>query len=171
MHLNIAHALEQVYSSTLEEHAEDLAHHYWSAGGAADPIKALGYLQVAGEKSVQSSANIQAISHFRKALGLIQHLPVGDQRRRSELALHLDLGGALIATKGYSTREVIGVYARARELSQQAGEARQLFRILWGQWVNCASRAEYITSLEFGQECLNLAQSAADTVLLCPAPP
>jgi AAA ATPase domain/Cyclic nucleotide-binding domain len=95
LHLKIAHALEQLYADTLEEHAEDLAHHFWSAGEAADPLKIISYLQMAGEKAVQSSANMQAIDHFRKALQLICNLPESQERLRQELKLEIGLGRAL----------------------------------------------------------------------------
>ena len=169
LHLSIAQALEALYADALEDHAEDLAHHFWSAGYAADPTKAISFLQMAGEKAVGSSANTEAISQFRRALDLIARLPETQERLQHELALQVNLGAALIATKGYSTRDAVDVYARARELSQRVGEALQLFRILWGQWINCSSRAEYAAGLEFGQECLRLARSVGDPVLLVEA--
>jgi predicted ATPase len=169
LHLNIAQAIELLYANALEEHAEDLAHHFWSSGAAADPTKAVHYLQMAGEKAVRSSANVEAIGHFRKALELIRILPETQDRLRQELSLEISLGAALIATKGFSTRDVVGVYGRARELSQRVGEAAQFFRVLWGQWLNCASRGEFEAALELGQQCLRVALSASDPVLLVEA--
>jgi tetratricopeptide (TPR) repeat protein len=169
LHLNIAQAMELLYANALGEHAEDLAHHFWSSGAAADPTKAVGYLQMAGEKAVRSSANVEAIGHFRKALQLITSLPETPERLQQELSLEIGLGAALIATKGLATLDVVGVYTRARELSQRVGEATQFFRVLWGQWINYSSRAEYRAALELGQQCLLLAQSAKDPVLLVEA--
>jgi predicted ATPase len=169
LHLNIAQATELLYANALEEHAEDLAHHFWSSGAAADPAKAVGYLQMAGEKAVRSSANVEAIGHFRKALQLIRILTETQERLRQELSLEISLGTALIATKGFSSREVEGVYARARELSQQVGQSPQFFRVLWGQWIHYASRAEWATAHELGDQCLQLGQSAGDPTLLIEA--
>jgi tetratricopeptide (TPR) repeat protein len=169
LHLNVAQAMELLYANALEEHAEDLAHHFWSSGAAADPAKAIRYLQMAGEKAVRSSANVEAIGHFRKALQLIRILPETQERLRQELSLEISLGAALMATKGFPTGDVIEVYARARELSERLGEATQLFRVLWGQWQNCASRREHRAALELGQQCLRVAQSAGDPMLLAQA--
>jgi tetratricopeptide (TPR) repeat protein/RecA/RadA recombinase len=169
MHLNIAQAIELLYANALEEHAEDLAHHFWGSGAAADPAKAVRYLQMAGEKAVRSSANVEAIGHFRKALQLIRILPETQERLRQELSLEISLGAALMATKGFPTGDVIEVYARARELSERLGEATQLFRVLWGQWQNCTSRREHRAALELGQQCLRVAQSAKDPMLLAQA--
>jgi tetratricopeptide (TPR) repeat protein len=169
LHLHIAQAIELLYANVLEEHAEDLAHHFWSSGAAADPTKALRYLQMAGEKAVRSSANVEAIGHFRKALQLIRSLPETQERLRQELSLEINLGAALMATKGFPTGDVIEVYARARELSERLGEATQLFRVMWGQWLNCASRREHGAALELGQQCLRVAESAKDPMLLAQA--
>jgi predicted ATPase len=79
VHLNIAEAMESLYSNSLEEHAEDLAHHFWNAGAATDPGKAIRYLQMAGEEAVRSSANLEAIGHCRKALQLIGNVPETQQ--------------------------------------------------------------------------------------------
>jgi predicted ATPase len=169
LHLNIAQAMELHYANSLDEHAEDLAHHFWSAGAAADPAKAIRYLQMAGEKAVRSSANLEAIGHFRKALQRIATVPETPERLRQELSLHTTLGTTLLPTTGFSSHEVKEAYARARELSQRAGETQQFFRVLFGQWLSHAARAEHRMSLELGEQCLHLAQSAGDPDLLLEA--
>jgi predicted ATPase len=50
LHLQIAEGMELLYESSLEEHAEDLAHHFWSAGNTADPIKTIGYYEWQAKK-------------------------------------------------------------------------------------------------------------------------
>ena len=169
LHLNIAQAMELLYVNSLEEHAEDLAHHFWSAGTAGESAKAAQYLRMAGEKALRSSANVQAIAHFRKALHLIPTLPETPERLRQELSLQIDLGTTLLPTKGFSSPEVKEAYANARELSQRTGETQQLFRVLFGQWLSYAARSEHKTSLELGEQCLRLAESAGDPDLLLEA--
>src|SRR6266851_2963636 len=73
---------------------------------------------------------------------------------------------ALIATQGYGAPEVEQVYARARELCQQAGETPQLFPVLFGLWVFYLVRAEYHTARELAEQFLTLAQSAQEPALL-----
>jgi predicted ATPase len=169
LHLNIAEGMELLYSNSLEEHAEDLAHHFWSSGAAIDPTKAIRYLQMAAEKAVQSSANVEAIGHLKKALHLLDGLPETAERLQQELQFRTILGTALIATQGFSSHEVEEVYTRAREVSQRAGEAPQFFLVLFGQWLSHASRGEHRTALELGEQCLRLAQSAGDAGLLLEA--
>jgi predicted ATPase len=153
----------------LEEHAEDLAHHFWSAGAAADPSKTVRYLQIAGDKGVRSSANVEAISHFKRALQLVTNLPETTERLRQELSLQTTIGTTLLPTKGFSSPEVNEAFTRARELSRQTGVTEQFFRVLFGQWLSHSSRAENRTAIELGEQCLQLAQSAADAGLLLEA--
>jgi tetratricopeptide (TPR) repeat protein len=169
LHLNIAQAMEQLHANSLEEHAEDLAHHFWSAGAAADPTKAIRYLQIAGEKAIQSSANVEAIGHLNKALQLLRGLPETTECLRQQLHLQTFLGTALIATKGFSSPEALQAYARARELSQLTGEAEQFFHVLFGQWLSNASRCEHRVALELGEQCLRLAQNTGDPGLVLEA--
>ena len=54
-------------------------------------------------------------------------------------------------------------------MSQSTGQTSQLFQILWGQWINYASRSEHGTARELGEQCLRLAQDANDAALLIEA--
>ncbi len=67
IHLKVALAIEQVYSSALEEHYEELAHHY---GESRAFDKAIEYLVKAGDKSRRASLNQAAIKYFDRALQL-----------------------------------------------------------------------------------------------------
>jgi len=169
LHLNIAQAIELLYANALEEHAEDLAHHFWSSGVAADPAKAIQYLQIAGRKAVQRSANVEAVSHLTKALGILRTFPESPERDQQELALQITLGVPLMLTKGYAAPEVEKVYGRARELCQQVGESPQFFPMLYGLWLFHSLRAEYKTARELGEQLETLAQRAQDSALLVEA--
>ena len=99
------------------------------------------YWQRAGQRALQRSANGSG-QHLTKALALLQTLPDTRERAQQELALHIALGPALMATKGYAAPEVEHAYARARELCQQVGETPQLFPVLWGLWLFYHRRGE-----------------------------
>ncbi len=169
LHLKIAEAIEQLHKNALPDHAEDLAYHLWHAGLAADPQKTIRFLTLAGEQAVHRSAMLQASRHFKSALELIGAIPEGDERVQQELALQTSLGSALLATQGFSSLEVGRAFARARTLSQDMGETPELFRVVWGLWINYASRSEYAAAFEMAEQCLRLAQSSKDTGLLVEA--
>jgi class 3 adenylate cyclase/predicted ATPase len=166
LHAGIARALEGEFTTVAEVQPEILAHHFTAAGMAE---KAIAYWQKAGERSKARSAMAEAITQIRKALDLLRSLPDTPDRQSAEIELQLALGGALIAAKGLATRDVVEVYARARELSERVGAVTQFFRVLWGQWLNCSSRAEYGAAHDLAQQCLRVAESAGDPVLLIEA--
>jgi len=169
LHLSVARALELVHANALEDHAEDLAHQLWNAGSAADADKTIHYLQLAGTKAVQTAANVDAIGHFTNALTLLSRLKETPERLQQELLIQTTLGAPLVATRGFSSLEVRSVYTRARELSQRVGQSPQLFLIVWGQWLNYASRSEWETARQLGEQCLQLAEEANDSALLIEA--
>ena len=98
VHERAAKAIEEVYRSHLEDHYNELAHHYSRSGNTQ---KAVEYLQLAGQQAVQRSANTEAISHLTTALELLKTLPDTPERAQQELTLQIALGG-LMATKGFA---------------------------------------------------------------------
>jgi class 3 adenylate cyclase/predicted ATPase len=165
-HLQIAHVLEEKFPEIAEGEPHTLAHHYTEANLAEQAIL---YWRKAGEKAVQRSANVEAISHFTRALELLKSVPESPERFQQELGLLLELGTPLIATKGFASPEVGRVYARARELCEQAGDAPQLFPVLWGLWAFYTARAEHQVARKLGEQCMHLAKKARDPALLMEA--
>jgi class 3 adenylate cyclase/predicted ATPase len=162
-HRQIAQTLKEQFAELADAQPELLAHHYTSAD-----LKeaAIPYWQLAGDKSVRRSANLEAIAHFEKAQELLKALPETPERLQQELALRLAQGNPLIATRGFASPDVGRVYGRARELCQQAGEAPQLFPVLWGLWVFYTARAEHNTARELAEQCRRMAEAANDPDLL-----
>src|SRR5262249_6323937 len=148
-------ALEALYAPTLQEHYSDLAHQY---SRSSNTVKAVEYLQLAGQQAVQRSAYTEAISHLTTALALVETWPDTPERTRQELALQIALGPPLIVTAGYVAPAVEQVYARARMLCQQIGETPQLFPVLWGLWAFHLVRAEYHQAWALSEQCLLVAQ-------------
>jgi class 3 adenylate cyclase/predicted ATPase len=165
-HQRIAQVVEAQFAETVESQPELLAHHYTEAGLSA---QALPYWQRAGQHALQRSAHVEAISHLTKGLEVLQTLPDNPERTQHELTLHLPLGAALMATKGYAAPEVERVYARARALCQQAGETPQRFRVLRGLWAFYVLRGALQTARELAEQCLRLTQSPPEPTLLLPA--
>jgi class 3 adenylate cyclase/predicted ATPase len=165
-HRQIAEALEQGLGRAAEARPELLAHHYTEADLKEPAIR---QWQIAGHNAVQRSANAEAVSQLTKALELLNQMPVTPERFNQELALQLALGTPLVATRGIASPEVGKVYARARELCRQAGEAPQLFPVLWGLWVFYTARADHEVARELADQCLRLAEKARDPDLLLEA--
>ena len=166
LHERTAQAIESFYSTKLEDHYSDLAHHYSHSGNTQ---KAVEYLHLAGQQAVQRSANEEAINPLTSALGLLKTLPDTPERVQQELGLHLTLGSALMVVKGYAAPEVGAVYTQGRVLCQQVGETPQLFPVLRGLLVFYLLRAELQTARELGEQLLRLAQNVQDPALLLEA--
>jgi predicted ATPase len=165
-HQRIAHVLAAQFPDIAATQPELLAHHYTQAGLREEAIV---YWQRAGERALESSANVEAISHITTGLELLKLLPDTPERTRQELGLYTILGAALMATKGYGAPELEQVYAWARELCQQVGETPQLFHVLAGLRVFYMVRAELQTAHEIGEQLLRLAQRIQDPALLSTA--
>ncbi len=160
-HQRIARVLAEQFPDTVEP--ELLAYHYTEAGLGEH---AIGYWERAGERALQRSANVEAVSHLTKGLEVLATLPDTPERTQQELTLQTALGPALIATKGYAAPEVEQTYARARELCQQVGETPQLAPVLFGLRLFYQQRAEFHTARELEAQLFHLAQCIQDSALL-----
>src|SRR5439155_16154226 len=124
LHERTAQAIEALFGARIEEHCNELAHHFSRSGNVP---KAVEYLHCAGRQAVQRSADAEAVIHLTTALALLGTLPDTPERAQQELALQITLGPAWMAAKGYATPEVEATYTRALTLCQQLGETIQLF--------------------------------------------
>jgi predicted ATPase/DNA-binding SARP family transcriptional activator len=159
LHGKVAEAIEALFEASLDEHCEQLAHHYDKSGNWQ---KAVQYLLRAGEKAKRSYANEAAIAHLTKGLELIKSLPETPESPQQELELLVALGTPLVVTKGHAAPEVGTTYARARELCQKASDTPQLFLVTLGLRRYYLHRGELQTAHDLGEQLLALAQSIQD---------
>ena len=160
LHKRIAEALESRFPETVETQPELPGRHY-SEAGIAD--KALAYWQRAGERAVERSANLEAITYFNKALSLIDSLPDTRERQQLELTLQTAIAGPLITIEGYGARATGQAFARAQELSAEVGASAELFPVMYGRWVYGVSWQRYAESAQVARQFLDLAQKQPDT--------
>src|SRR4030095_7730803 len=165
-HQRIAQVLEARFPETLETQPELLAYHYTEAGLSQH---AMGYWQQAGEQALQRSANLEALAHLTRGLGVLTTLPDTPGRAQQELHMQTALGAACMAVKGFAAPEVEHAYPRARELCHHIGDPSHLFRVLWGLRLFYLLRAEHRTVHALGDQLFSLAQRVQDPALLLPA--
>jgi class 3 adenylate cyclase/predicted ATPase len=163
-HQRIAQVLETRFGDMAATQPELLAHHLTEAGLIG---QAIGYWQWAGQRAIERSAHLEAISHLTKGLAALKAVPDGTERARQELRLLSILGLAQVATKGQGHQDVARTYVRARELCLQIGETPQLF--LAGLLSVYVVRAELQAAWEVAQQLLSLAQRQHDTAILVAA--
>jgi len=165
-HQRIAQVLAAQFPETAETQPELLAHHSTEAGLIA---QAISYWQRAGERAIERSAHVEAVSHFTKGLALLKTLSDTPEHAQQELALQIALGAPLMALQGLSAPEVGRAYARARELCQQIRETPELVPVLVGLWRFYLSQGEHQTARALAEQLLQLADSVQDPTLLLEA--
>lgn len=163
LHEAIASVMEQLYQQQTEEIGLELARHFEAAGQTA---KTVHYLYQAGERAVHLSANEEAITHFTKALSLLQTLPDTPERRQQELKLYLAQSAPLTISRGYAAPEVERLYEQAWQLGQDIADPAQYAPILRGLWDYYLVRAEIRPALERAEQFLALAQETQDPIML-----
>lgn len=129
IHQKIIDAYQQHQPEILVRQPELLAYHHSQAGNTMPAVMAW---QVAGVKSQKLSANIEAVSHFRKALDMLAENEHSDLR----LELLIQMGPSLMAIESWASEEVKSIYQQSIELSEQQKDSRQLFTSLRGLWGN-----------------------------------
>ncbi len=128
-HQRIATVLETQFPETAEAQPELIAHHYTEAGLNA---QAVSYWHKAGRSAVQRSAHVEAITHLRQGLALLETLPNTRERLQREVDMLIALGASLFATQGYAASEVEQTYLRAQHLCEHLDDPHQLFPVLRG---------------------------------------
>ncbi len=166
IHGLIAQVLEEKFPERANAEPDLLAHHYTEAG-LAEP--AIGYWQKAGTRSVERSANVEAVAHLRKALELISSEPESPTCLERELDVQILLGGALTGTAGYAAPETGDAYLRARDLCQQIGDTPQIFPALYGVWNLYYVSCRLQKARGFAEEFLDQAQRQKDRARLVAA--
>jgi class 3 adenylate cyclase/predicted ATPase len=158
-HREIARVLEARFPETRETQPELVAHHYTEAGLAE---QAAGYWQRAGQRAIERSAHVEAISHLCKGLEVLKTLSDTPEHAQQELDLQMSLAHALMAVKGHAAQEMEHAYARAHELCQQLGNPPQVFPVLFGLWRFHNVRAVFTTALDLANQCITLAHQQHD---------
>ena len=152
-----------MFAGQLEDHLEELAHHYSRSDNVA---KAVEYLGRAGQQAMQRSAYADAINRLTAGINLLKRLPDSPERFQRELLLQLDLGRPLIAVKGYAAPEVERAYTRARELCRRIGDTGEVFPATQGLWAFYLLRGQCKEAHEFAKEVFTLAERTKDSTLL-----
>ncbi|HMS84158.1 MAG TPA: adenylate/guanylate cyclase domain-containing protein [Nitrospira sp.] len=154
LHARIAKTLESRFAERVTTEPELLAYHYEQAGL---PSQAIEYWRRAAERDIARSANVEAISHFDRALHLLKELPKDPVRDGLELALLIARGAPLLILKGYASDDIERNFLSAKRLSETNPGSEDYFLSLWGLWVFRLSRGPLAEARGLGEELLSLA--------------
>jgi predicted ATPase len=163
LHARIAASIEVRFPQLVEAQPELVARHFAEAGLAE---KAIPYWLRAGRLAAGQAANLEAIAHLRSGLEGAQALVPGASRSHFELSLQLALGGPLIATRGFASKEAEVAFRRAEELSRELQNEVDLFAALRGLCYFYQVRGDLHGSTSLVDEVVALAKRSADPELL-----
>jgi DNA-binding response OmpR family regulator/class 3 adenylate cyclase/predicted ATPase len=165
LHERIASALEHSFPEIVDTQPELVAHHLEQAGLTE---RAINYLRKAGQRTIERSANAEAIGHLTHALQLLQSLTDSPLRARAALELEVMLSQATIASRGYAAPETKEILSRLRRLID-ATDPSQKFAILYGIWACSYVGGAFLEQKTAAAELLAEAERHGDTPALCMA--
>jgi tetratricopeptide (TPR) repeat protein len=166
LHERVARAIEALYHERLEDHYADLAHHYRLSKNVA---KAVEYLCLAGEQSVDRSAYAQALVNVERALPIVDALPEGPDRLRAELRVRVMQGMAVSLLYGLASTERVQTFQRVCELGEQLSDESAMLRGLLNLGGAYLSGGEVARSLEMTKRCVELAERSQNPEALLAA--
>jgi len=166
LHSRIADTLENSFPSMIEAQPELLAHHLAQAGSIE---RAIDYLRKAGQRSIERSANAEAVGHLTGALDLLQSLPNSPERKQTRLDLQVMMAQAMIASHGYAAPSTRRTLLQAKELIDESTSPSQKFAILYGMWACHYVGGEVAKQRDVALEFLAAAERADDTAVRCVA--
>ena len=158
LHKRIGTLIEERFPETVDTEPEILAHHYTKADLTE---LAVIHWHKAGQRAIERSSNVEAISHLNKGIDLLRKLPSTVKRNQQELDLQMALGTTLMLTKGLAAPEVESTFGRALQLCGQIGDTPKRFSVLWGICYIYAVRSPGAKP-ELAEQLFQLAQSNGD---------
>jgi predicted ATPase/DNA-binding response OmpR family regulator len=164
LHGRVAQALQTSLPLTIETQPELLAYHFGQAGLTE---RSVDYLLRAGRRSIEQSANAEAIEHLTRALELMQALPDTSERKRAMFLVEVMLGQAMIAAYGYAAPKTREILLRARTLIDDATNLTQKFAVLYGGWASPYVAGETAKQRPLAVEFLAEAERTSSTALQC----
>jgi predicted ATPase len=170
LHARIAETLESDFADIAENQPEVSARHRTEAGQIEKSAALWGK---AGQRSLERSALVEAVTQLTRALDQLSTLPSVPALRREQLKLQVVLITPLIHVKGFAAPETKSAMERARLLIEQAealGEAPEdpllLFSVLYGFWAANLAAFNGGAVRELAAKFLTLAERHRTTVPL-----
>ncbi len=159
LHARVVELIQQRWPELATLRPELLALHQTEAGLHRE---ALSQWVLAASNAAARSAELEAISHLRRALAVLARVEPGIERDRTALRLQLLLAARLIATEGYGAEAVLQAYLEAERLCDQLGDQTARFKVEMGLEAYRFMRADFGPALEHGRRAAAIAERSGD---------
>ena len=161
IHRRIAEAIETRFPDDRRDRPELLAHHFTEAGLDA---QAVDYWLLAGQRSRDRSAHVEAIGHLTRGLDLIGTMAETPARDALELSFRLPLSSSSVAIRGYASPEVEEHNRRARALCEGLGGEAPLFHVMMVIWAVRFIQGRIAEAGVISRELIDLAGAGDDGI-------
>ncbi|WP_163992661.1 protein kinase domain-containing protein [Pyxidicoccus caerfyrddinensis] len=163
-HRRVARVLAEQFPELSDAQPELLACHYTESGQVE---AALRWWVRAGELASRRSANVEALSHFWRAVELLRMLPSTRERAGEELKLLIALELPLVQVQGYHSAEGEQVYTRVRSLMRELEEdLPRLDPPYWVPYAYAFARARWDEAHEVAERLVRLGRRHGQKELL-----
>ncbi len=159
LHARVVKLLQERWPDLAALQPELLALHQTEAGLHAE---ALAQWELAAMHAAARSAEMEAISHLRRALSVLTLSEESVDRDRTALRLQLLLAARLLATEGYGADAVLQAYLEAERLCDRIGDNTARFKIEMGLEAYRFMRADFAPALEHGRRAAAIAARSGD---------
>ncbi|MEP7271029.1 MAG: protein kinase [Acidobacteriota bacterium] len=159
----VAEAVLAHHSDKAETVASELAFLFEAA---RDWRRASDNYLIAARNAADVFATQESGALAHRGLTALHHLPETSERAELELKLQVLLGSSTMAAKGFAAPEVEQAFMRASELCLQLDNRAQLFQAQFSLAIVHVVKAEYRRALWYGEQCLELAESLGQAVML-----
>src|SRR5262249_30407904 len=116
----------------------------------------------AGAQALRRAANPEAAAQLTRAPERLAKEPPSRERDERELELLIDLGAALIHTRGWNSPEVKDVYTRALAIARVLDKPDALLASFVGRWAALAAGGRLREALSVADETERLAQASSN---------
>ena len=166
LHGRIAAAIETHAPERVEREPEALAHHLAEAGAVQ---RAALYWRKAGEQAVRRGGNREGVSHFRRALALVEAQPEGAERWRAELMILSQLAPPTMSVYGWGSEEAGEVVERAAAMGRRLEGSPDIAPAIANLWLFNVARGRLDRAEEIAGDLFRMARALDDEDILLQA--
>ena len=159
LHGRAGAALEEMFAGQMEDHLDELAHHYGRSGNI---LKAINYLKLTAQRAGRRSAYEEAIGSLEKAIAMLASIPESRERDLLELELRVAHGPLYAAIRGFATAEMGPHIRRMEDLCAKVGESPAIVGVLYALWSVNLARARLMEAMPQAVRLLKVAAPLAD---------
>ena len=158
-HQRIASALQKLTPEIVRSQPELMARHFALSGQTAQAVR---HWNLAAERALQQSANVEAMHHASEGLRHVGELDDAALRDELLLSLYIHLSTAISGTRGDAVPEVEDIHQKAAAILKRSGNSKLAFSLTRERHAYYIIRGPLQRALELAQQMLELARDIDD---------